>query len=216
MPQIITNDDGTQIEVFTLEELQQQREAAVQEYVDANPDKNDELEKLQTELKNKEEKLSKLESQDRNFAFARKQVKDAQDKIDELTGNIDTKINQAKKEIMENVLKDHYNETINSLVGNDEDLKKKVEEQYGRLSDPATTKAEIDAKAKDAYLLATKQESGVSMATFSSGGIGATNFKSPQKPFEAEEVDMINKLANAGGLKIDEKDFNQSIKWGPK
>ena len=84
MSRTITDSTGTDIEVFTADELQQQREAALEEYKTGNPDKSDELAKLQDELKTKEEELTKLNGKDLNFSTLRTQKEALEKENDDL------------------------------------------------------------------------------------------------------------------------------------
>lgn len=210
----ITNDQGEEVEVFTAEELEQQKQAAIDQYKQDNPEKTEEMERLQRERDEANQKLEDANKQlegeldkDKNFAQLRKQKEDAEAKLNELQGTIDDKIGTAKKEILEDVMRDHYNETIERLTGGDEDLKKKVEFQYKRLQDPAGTKEEMNKKLSDAYLLAQGpvQET-VDTNVFSSGGVQKLNLKKNQE-FTSEEKEFVQRLGQAGGLQITEDDF---------
>ena len=64
MGQIIKSEDGTEIEVFTGDEIEQQKQAAIEQYKIDNPDKGDELILLQEELRVKQEELSKVKEKD--------------------------------------------------------------------------------------------------------------------------------------------------------
>ena len=97
---------GEEVEVFTNEE----KEAAIEEYKQANPDKSVEMEALQSELKKSNEELVKFQNKDLNFANLRTQKEAAEKRADELRAEIDTKIGVVKKEILEGVMVDHYNE----------------------------------------------------------------------------------------------------------
>jgi len=207
MSQKIINDMGEEIEVFTNEELEAQKESAIEDYKTNNPDKTDELTKLQEDLQTKEEELSKFKNKDLNFTNLRIAKEKAESEIDKLKTSIDDKIGIAKKEILEGVMKEHYNDTIKNLVGDDKDLLAKVELQYKRLADTASTKEEISKKINDAYILATGDvRSNVDMGAFSSGGVGRIKVDT-KSPLSQEEKDFTKKLAAAGGLKLEDKDF---------
>ena len=113
--EIITKQDGKQVEVLTAEEIESQKQEAIEEYKVNNPDKSAELDALQEELKNQGEELAKLKTKDLNFANLRNQKEGAEAKIDKLTKDIDIKIDLAKKEVFEGVLKDHYNEVVKTF-----------------------------------------------------------------------------------------------------
>lgn len=195
MSQIITNSEGDEIEVFTSEELEAQKEEAIEQFKVDNPDKTDELLALQEELKTKEEAFEKLNNKDKNFVNLRKAKDEAEKKIEEILKGVDEKINKAKSEVFEGVMKDHYNDTLKALAGEDTETLKKIEHHYKRLGDSATTKSEITNKLRDAYLLATKQEdSNLSSSAFSSAGAGGLKFKGSEKKFNEDEKDLASKF----------------------
>lgn len=209
MSEIITKEDGTQIEVFTAEEIEAQKQEAIESYKLENPDKTDELNALQEELKSKQESLDKANSKDLNFANLRKAKEEAEKKVGDILKGVDEKISTIKKEVMEGVMKDHYSETLKALAGEDDEIRKKIEYHYKRLADTAATKEEVSGKLRDAYLLATKQDITGSMnqSAFSSSGAGKPRFKDSTNKFTPEEKALAQKLAQAGGLKLEEKDF---------
>lgn len=207
MPIKTTLEDGSEIETYTAEELEQQREATLEEYKIANPDKTAELDALQTELKKANEDLAKFKDKDLNFSNLRTQKEAAEKKIEEVAKSIDDKIALVKKEVMEGVMQDHYKETLNSLISGDEELKKKVEFHYKRLADPTITKEEVSKKLTDAYLLATKlEDQGALTSQILASGGSKLNIKSTQA-FTADEKALLQKMAQAGGIKIEEKDI---------
>lgn len=207
MPQKIINDLGEEIEVFTAEE----KDAAIEGFKQANPDKSGEIEKLQTELTKTQEDLKKFQDKDLNFANLRSQKEAAEKRADDLKAEIDTKIGVAKKEILEGVMQDHYSETLKSLAGEDAELQKKIEFQYKRLGDAAATKTEVTKKLTDAYVLATAPEDrdALNTAVISSAGVSRLNIQDKNKNFTPEEKAFAQKLAQASGMKLEDKDFNK-------
>jgi len=201
MPQTIELADGTTTEVLTPEEIDAEKQAAIEAYKAANPDKTEELTKLQ-------EELTKLKGKDLNFENLRKQKEDAEKKIEEIIKGVPAQIETAKKEILETVLKDHYSETLKTLAGDDEELKKKVEYHYKRLADTAGTKEEVTKKLTDAYVLATKPDdpNALTSQVVSSGGVHKLNIKTNQ-PFTQDEKELARKMAAAGGMTLKDEDF---------
>jgi hypothetical protein len=198
MPQKILNDDGEEIEVFTQAELQAQKDSALEEYKKTNPG-NEEITKLQEELKVKTEELLKLQDKDLNFTALRQ----AKEKLE---ADIEAKIGSFKKELLEGVTKEHYQETMKKLAGDDKELADKIELQYKRLADPASTKEEISKKLMDAFVLASGgNKQSIDSGVFSSGGIG--RIKVEQKQMSPEEIEFSKKFAQAGGIKLEDKDF---------
>lgn len=190
---LITNDDGSEVEVFTQEEVDTQKQEALDEKEAENAE---ELDKLRTDLQEKNDALIKLNDKDKNFANLRKAKEDAEKNLESFKSDIDDKINFAKNEILEGFVKNHYTETLNSLADGDDELKKKLEFHYKRLGDVAGTKEEVALKLKDAYVLATKQEvpDALNSSVLSTGGMGKLNFNSKSNNISPEEKAFALKL----------------------
>lgn len=209
MPTKVTTEDGKEEIMYSASELEEQRQAAITDFQEKNPDKSGEVTKLTEDLNKAQEALAKFENKDLNFGELRKQKEAAEDKVKKLAEDIDTKIGNAKKEILEGVTKDHYNDTLKSLAGDDEELKKKIEFQYKRLTDPASTKEEVTKKITDAYILATGKpvdEGVLNSSIISSGNVNRIKTNGTQK-FTQEEKALANKLAQAGGMTLKDEDF---------
>lgn len=196
MPQKV-EIDGKEVEVFSKEEL------------DA---KNTELETAKANLKAKEEELEKLNAKDFNFKKL-EASRDAADKnVEDLKKEIDTKITAAKTEVLEEVNKDHYDNEVKAVSASDEELKKKVELHYSETLKGVVpkNKAEISAKVRQAWVLATTKEDpgALNASVISSGGVGALNIKT-EKKFSPEEKAVARKIAAAGGLELTDADFGK-------
>jgi hypothetical protein len=199
MSKIISDSLGADIEVFTAEELQQKQNEAIEQFKKDNPDKAEELKQAQ-------EELEKLKGKDMNFANLRAQKEAAEKKVEDILKGVDDKIATVKKEVLEGVMKDHYNDTLKTLSGGDKELQDKIELQYKRIADTASTKEEITKKLQDAEILATGGRSNFDNSAFSSGGV--SRIKSEIKtPMTSEEKELLNKMAQAGGIKLEEKDY---------
>src|ERR1700741_2369307 len=127
MPTTIKNEDGTETEVFTAEELEEQKQAAVENFKAENPDKSDELIELQEKLNEANEKLTKVGDKDYNFKALEKAKKEAEQKLEDFSKQFEEKASEIKKEVLESVNKDHYNENIKALSGGDAELEKKID-----------------------------------------------------------------------------------------
>lgn len=193
MSQTIKNEAGEDVEVFSTEELEAQKQEAIEAYKAENPDKTDDLTALQEELQKKEEELKGLKDKDVNFSKFKSQ-KDKE--IETIKKEIDEKIVSVKKEVMEGVMKDHYNDTLKVLAGGDEEAKKKIEFHFKRLGDVAGTKEEITNKLKDAYILANKPADidALNTSVISSGGVGRINVKVSETKLTPEEKELGKKL----------------------
>ena len=204
MPIQHTDTDGNEQEVFTADELAEQKEEAkteaVEQFKTDNPDKSAEIEELQGKLDKATEDLAKAGEKDTNFANLRKQKDDAEKELQETLTGIDEKIGTAsdkvKKEVLEGVMSDHYNDILNSLSGGDEDLKKKIEFNYNRLQDPGATKPEVTKKLTDAYHLSTitETEDALNTSVISSGGVSKVKTTPDDKSFSAEEKEIGQKF----------------------
>lgn len=207
MSQTIKQEDGTEIEVFTADEIEAQKQEAIEAYKSENPDKTDELTALQEELAKKEEALEKSKNAGANFANLRKAKEEAEKKLEDVLKGVDDKIGKVKNEVFEGVMKDHYNDTLKALAGEDAETLKKIEYHYKRLGDPVTTKSEMSNKLKDAFLLATKKETDDALNTsvLSSGGVGRLNIKPQGQKLSDVEKSVAGKL---GLSEADLKKYN--------
>lgn len=199
--------DGKEIEVFTAEELEAQKKAAIDEYKTNNPDKSEDIQKLEEELGKKTKELESFKDKDFNLSTMRKGEEKLKEQIANLTKEIDQKVSDAKREVLDGVMKDHFVDTMNLLVGDDKDLLAKVQLKYDNdlKSVVATSKEEISRKLKDAFILATGAASGgsgVDNGAIGSGSVGRVKVEANPK-FNDDELDLLKKLGDAGGMKID-------------
>lgn len=153
-------EDGTEVEVFSKDELEIQKVEASQKAIDdykvANPDKSTELTELQEKLDAKEKELEESLNSDGglNFKHLRELNKKIEAERDALKKDIDEKISKAKQEVLGSAVQGIYSEELEKLSFGDVELKKKIEFHYKRLSDPASSKDEVMKKLNDAATLA--------------------------------------------------------------
>jgi oligoendopeptidase F len=200
MPKIINDTDGNEIEVFTQSELETQKVEVIEQFKKDNPDKAE-------ELKIAQEELEKLKGKDMNFANLRAQKEAADKKVEDILKGVDEKVEKVKREVLEGVMKDHYNDTLKNLSGGDKEIEAKIELQYKRIADTAGTKEEIVKKLKDAALLAgTNSGSSFDNSVFSSGGVSRIKVEN-KSPLNDDEKDLLVKLANAGSIQLKPEDL---------
>jgi len=110
--------------------------------------------------------------------------------------------------VLSGVMKEHYEETLNNLVGNDDELKKKIEFNYNRIQDVPKTKSEILNKLKDAWIMTEggKENDAANALIFSSGEIKKIN-TNINSDFSNEEKEFAKKLASSGGILLKDEDF---------
>lgn len=172
MTQKLTDpESGAEIEVYTPEEIEEQKKAAVEEYRKTDPA----IKELSDKLKAKDEELAKLTDKDFNFKQVREQVETLKAEKAETLKKMDEKV----AEIAMSIQTTAYNEIVADLAGNDEELAKKIKFNYDRLTDKAETKEEIRKKAEEAYFLATKRTPPIDY--ISSAGSGAGKFEKPKE-----------------------------------
>lgn len=194
--------DGEEKEVFTAEELQLQKDAVIEEYKKSNPDRSAELTKLQDELKGFKDK-------DMNFSNLRTQKEAAEKKVEDILKGVDEKISGVKREVLEGVMLDHKNDILNKLSGGDKELLEKIKLKYDKdlIGINASTKEEVTRKLNDALLLATGNTEGGNSNAFGSGGAGRIKVEANKSPLSEEEKKFAKELAAAGGLKLEDKHF---------
>lgn len=174
------------------------------------PDEAKALLEEKEKLKSLEEELTKLKEKDFNFSNLRSQKEEAEKKIESIKAEFEQKIEKTKKEVLEGVLKEHYDDALAGLADGDEELKKKIEQQYSRLSDNASTKAEIEKKLRDAWSLAQAPAASPAVGyAFSSAGSAPIKPASSSKKFSEEEKAFARMMASSGGMKLDDADFDR-------
>lgn len=168
MPQKIKQEDGTEIEVYTSAEVQQQQAAAIAP--------------LQEELK-------KLQEKDFNFGKLREGREADQKRIEELTTQIaqfgqtiTTKVTEEVQKGRKKELDDARTAFLDTAAANDPEYRKKLELEYAKLSGyPETTPDEIATRIAHAATIVSGVQMRFSNGAFSSSGAGAPP-KSPAGP----------------------------------
>src|SRR3990167_11153641 len=120
-------EDGTEIDTYTEEELQAQKDEAIEQYKLDNPDKEGELAELQEKLRETEEKLAKADDKTTNMGALRKAREDAEKKLTDFDTKLEEKVNQVKREVIEGVNKDYLEDNLKAFAGDDAELQKKIE-----------------------------------------------------------------------------------------
>ncbi len=194
----ITKEDGTEVEVYTADELAKA--------------KTEVLTAKDAEIKKFQEELVKYQEKDNNFKALREAKEKAELESKTAKEMLANAVDTVKTEVLSGLLKDEYSKLISNLAGSDENLKKKLEAEYNRLSDKPTTKEEVAKKVMDAYRLATD----VHIPTMNAGVISAASggrMRMPTQDVPAEEAQWIGDLAAKGGLKLSPDDIKKG--WRP-
>lgn len=202
MPIKVQDDQGNEVEALTQEEAEAKakeaadaaRKEAETSFTEKSQANQAELERLQAEEKNWKELRDKAAA----GSEAEKQAKEA--------------LEEAKKarEMAEGVTTTRIEETktdaIAKLAGSDKDLREKIAHHFQHsTTGPTATKEEIEARVRNAYLIATGGQAPGALqgAAVSSAGAGTTP-SGAGITLTPEEKDLSNKL---GLSDKDLKDF---------
>lgn len=147
MPEIIILEDGTEREVPTEEELEDERFRS--------SERKKQREEVKKENQKLKEEFSKLSNKDLNFGRLKNETKKTKEELAKQAEELD----EARKTFVERQTNEYLEEALSSLVGENEDERKKVLHYYNNeLSTKAITKNEIMNKVKKAYQLTIKPE----------------------------------------------------------
>ncbi|MFH0897086.1 MAG: hypothetical protein V1850_03435 [Candidatus Bathyarchaeota archaeon] len=156
MVKTIVREDGTEIEI-TDEEVGEIESEAVQKFREENPD-IDKVDEYKQSAEDAQEKLAELENKiktdttGRNMSELRKQKEAAEKERDEAMKKVEGELKRVEGLIVNKT----RSETMKSLIGEDEEMAKKVNHIYEvTLSGmPATNDAEIAERVRAAVRLA--------------------------------------------------------------
>ena len=115
------------------------------------------LEEKEAEIAEVKKKLETFENKDFNFKKLRDMTEDEKKKLsgkEEELLKRQEHLEEEQESWTGKIVEGHKGDALAVLVGDDEELRKKVIFHYDRIKDEATTKDEINKKMRDAYLLA--------------------------------------------------------------
>ena len=176
------------------EELLTQKKAEIE--AEAVKGKDEELAKAKQELE-------KLQKQERNFEKLRKIAEDKEGKEDEYKTTL-TKLQEEINAIKQKPFEDLKGTFVEKNIGADQELKDKFDHYYKKLSDGATSEAEVNAALRAAYSAATdgtKQPDMGGGVVNTKPGIPSGGAGSGNQPSEASQG-----FAKAFGLKDADKE----------
>ena len=155
MPQIITNEAGEEIEVYT----QAETEAMLSEKVEAiSEEKQAELDAIAAEKLEIEDELQKLRNKDMNFRNLEKKAAgkevEVSEEIKSQISSLEEKINQLAAQPKNDVKQDF----VKQFIGEDKEQSERFEYYYERLGSEAKTKDEVLKAAQEALTLASGGE----------------------------------------------------------
>lgn len=148
----VTQADGTEIEVFTADEVAVKTKEVETRFTT-------QLTEKENALKVANEALAKAGDKDQNFKALREAKEEAEKNLATLRTEVDGKIKGIENKAIQSALE----KNVKVLAGGDAELEKKIRHHYDRIVDPATTDEEVAKKTRDAYLLATRFEPKISV-----------------------------------------------------
>ena len=154
MPEVITRDDGTEIELND-DEVEAIKSKAVEEFREANPDV-DRIDELKSAAEEAQAKLTEIEEKQaqkgQNMSELRKQKEAAEKDAKEANEKVTSEL----KRIEGMITNKTKSETMKSLIGDDEEMNKKALHIYDVVLSgmPSTTDVEIAERVKAAVRLA--------------------------------------------------------------
>lgn len=154
MTMTVKDANGNDIEVYTEAELKEQRDAAVQEHLVANPDRSDEVTKLQTELETAKKTLEEAEKGGGNSENLKKLREAAENKGKELE-TVKTELLGKIEEVARSGLNEYKGDLIEAYSRGDAELKKKIEFNIGQFKSVPKDKVAMKELVMNALKLST-------------------------------------------------------------
>lgn len=153
--------DGNEVEAYTPEELEAKNQEAVDNYIKENPSKKDELEKLESDLKIANEKITEFEKGgegDEGGDEQKKRLKQAKIDAENALENGLKEVKDEMTKFKEGFVSGHKTKVLEKLSGGDPELLKKIEFEYDQYSEGKAVpvnETEIQERLTKAFTLAT-------------------------------------------------------------
>lgn len=159
MPETIKREDGTEVTVYSADELAAASKAEADKAVAAA------TAPIAADLEKAKADLAKLNEKDFNFGTLRT-------KVEELEGKQATAKADALAEFEANSRNRMAEQAVKSLADGDEELEKKIQFHLKKLSVEVKTEEDMKKAVRDAFVLARQDEKGLdpTAGAFGSGG----------------------------------------------
>lgn len=159
MPTTITDENGNEQEVYTAEEVEAQKQEAVQA---KEIELNAQVEEANKKVENLNFQLEEAQKGGNPHQIQR--LKDAKAKAEEEAQSAKSEADQKFESFIQEQVKEHRDNALAVLSGGDEELRKKIEYHMDNtIAGNPTTKGGIEDKAKKAYTLATEGQAAPSI-----------------------------------------------------
>lgn len=218
-PQELYDSAGNKVEVKTDEEFATAQDDARQEgrtegKKDAEADFTEQLNDKTTEVDTLKADLVKAEEKGENFSKIREKNTEEKKESEEnkkLIEDLTKQVNDGNTNLRNFVVGGVKSDAIKKLVGDDEDLQKKLEANYSRISGPEDSKEQIIAKTNDAFAMLEATGVKIEATEVETGGggkaVGGEGQKFGGHKLSQEAKDMANKE-----LGISDKDLDTYLK----
>lgn len=155
MPIKVKQEDGTEVEAFTAEEVTAQKEAEAKRVGD---EKQTELDALNEQKVAVEAELAKEKEKDKNFENLRRKAEGKGAELNEELQKQIADINKKIDAVAARPIEDTVQEFIKTKVGEDKEKVKLFNYYFKQLGSDAKTKEEILKASNDALVLTTNGE----------------------------------------------------------
>lgn len=154
--------DGAEVEAFTTEELVVKNKEVLDKYIEENPSKKDEFDKLTLDLKTATDKIVELEGEggggEGQDDAQKKRLKDAKVAAETALEEGMKGIRKEMTDFKEGFVSGHKTKVLQKLAGDDPELLKKIEFEYDQYSEGKSVPAneiEMQGRMAKAFTLAT-------------------------------------------------------------
>jgi len=200
------NEEGKLVEAYTPEEVEEKlNEVRQQAIEEATASKQEEIDDLLLQLKEKESEIEKAyselekeKSKDKNLIGQRKIIEEKERKVEELEKGLaemkslmEQKINEIELKSKERVISD----MINNLAGDNKDLAEKIRFFYDQFKGEPVDEKQIQERIHNSYILATgaKTVSPISSTVISSA-VGMPQINTNKEKISSELQDLARKM----------------------
>lgn len=223
----IKDETGKEVEVFTQEDLDKKLDEqktsladehkksldeatkkAIDEYKEKNPDKTEELSKLQKDLDDANKKLEDAgggDEEDNNDSEQVKRLRKERDDAKKELDDFKTDVQKQIDDIKSGSFNDIKTNALNRLAGDDKELREKIELEFDNYMPDKKSKSEVVDRMAKAYQLATGDAPKPNFMDLVSGG-GSERGSSETSKETSKDQATENEKEIGNKLGVSEKD----------
>lgn len=151
------DEQGNEVEAFTEDEMTTKNKEAIDEYIEKNPDKSEELENAKKELEEAQGKLKEAEDGDGDDG-QKKRLKEAAISAKGELDVITEKFSKEMKELKDGILSGHKITLLEKLSGGDKEIEKKIEFEADKYSGDPANEIELAERLKNAATIVNAEK----------------------------------------------------------